>query len=428
MKTCNKLWNPALIAAAAASALLLSSCGKSVELADLGNGPGFNVPKPGDGDGSGNGGGPGDDSGSGGDSGGGNGDGSGGNTGGECGNGTNRTRWSWTQPQPSISKSVDLLFVVDTSLSLTFERRKLSGAISSFLNRLPQDADIRIGVMLAHGGNSRWNGSLYSDRGNPRVINPAQYTTTEAQRLLEENLARPAQDFGVGNGEMLMHSLQNSLGNSKFAAIQSEGFYRQDASLAVVFVTDENDVCFDPRAHGYTRHPHYKYGFMGLEKLAYKKWCVDRSGTLQVSTTSVVASLQNRFPGKRIAMAGIVHVDENQVPRLGEEAIGHGIIELVEENASSQPSGPMAPVLMDIKSGSFAPALARLGSMVSSHLDLMTAFPLTGNGTVSTTTIEIMVDGRSITGSFDEGSRTVNIAGSDAGGAGSRVEVSACVL
>jgi hypothetical protein len=281
--------------------------------------------------------------------------------------------------------------------------------------------------MLGHGGNSDWSGMLYSRGSNPRVINPADYTSDQARELLIENLSCPALDFGVGNGELLMHSLQSSLKDYNFAQIQREGFYRADASLAVVFVTDENDVCFDPKAHGYTRHPHYKYGAFGLEKFAYDKWCVDSKGALKVSTTSVISSLRSRFPGKRIAMAGIVHAEEKSVPWFGEDAIGHGIIELVQENASTQPSGPMPSIIMDLKSGNFAAALAQLGSMVTSHLSLLTSFSLSGDQTVNESSLTVVVDGRLISASYDPASRTVNIQGTDAGGAGSQVEVSACL-
>ncbi len=418
----NKKLYPVVMAGALLSSTMLAACGKTVErVADAGGG-GINVPKPGDGDG-----GTGDDgNGSGGDNGGGD-TGGGGTNPGECGNGTNRTRWRWTQPQPSITKSVDLLFVVDSSLSLTPERRKLAKAISSFLSQLPADADPRIAVMLGHGANSDWNGMLYSRGSNPRVINPSNYTDDKARELLIENLSCPALDLGVGNGEMLMHSLQSSLRNDHFAEIQREGFYRPDASLAVVFVTDENDVCFDPKAHGYTRHPHYKYGAFGLEKFAYDRWCVDSKGALKVSTTSAISSLRSRFPGKRIAMAGIVHAEEKSVPWFGEDAIGHGIIELVQENASSQPSGPMPSIIMDLKSGNFASALAQLGSMVTSHLSLLTSFSLSGDRAVREDSITMTVDGRTISSSYDSASRTVNILGADAGGAGSQIEVSACL-
>jgi hypothetical protein len=430
----NKKLYSVVMSGALLSCVMLSACGKSVELARNGSGNGVDVPKPGGGGDSSN-----PDSGNGGDNGGGGGGGgggtggggdSGGGTGGnpgECGNGTNRTRWRWTQPQPSVSKSVDLLFVVDSSLSLTPERRRLAKSISHFLSQLPADADPRIAVMLGHGGNSDWSGMLYSRGSNPRVINPHDYAGNRAEELLIQNLSCPALDFGVGNGEMLMYSLQSSLKDYNFAQIQNEGFYRPDASLAVVFITDENDVCFDPKAHGYTKHPHYKYGAFGLEKFAYDKWCVDKSGALKVSTTSVISSLRSRFPGKRIAMAGIVHSEEKSVPWFGEDAIGHGIIELVQENAATQPSGPMPSLIMNLRSGNFSGTLAQLGSMITSHLSLLTSFILSGDRILKESSIVATVDGRAVSATYDSASRTVNISGANAGGAGSQVEVSACL-
>jgi len=337
-----------------------------------------------------------------------------------------RSRWRWFQPEVSKSKGVDLLFVVDSSLSLTPERRKVAKAISSFLETLPADADTRIAVLLGHGENSPWSGKLYSRGSDPRVILPNALPRDRAEELLTHSLSCPAMDFGVGNGEMLLSSLQASLKDESFAEIQSQGFYRPDALLGVVFLTDENDVCFDPRAHGYTRHPDYKSSILGLEDIAYRKFCLDSAGALKVSSTSVIQGLRDRFPGKFIAMAGIVYSNPANVPYLGEDSIGHGIIELVEENATSQPSGPMPATILDLKTGDFAPALNKLATMVSSQLTLKTEFPLVGTVEVDEETLLVTVDGVEVPATYNANSRTITIPGTSVGGAGSQIDVSAC--
>ena len=50
-----------------------------------------------------------------------------------CQDESERLTWRWNQPTPTFSKSVDLLFVTDTSLSVVDERRALAKAIPGFL-------------------------------------------------------------------------------------------------------------------------------------------------------------------------------------------------------------------------------------------------------------------------------------------------------
>ncbi|NDD91220.1 hypothetical protein EBZ37_03955, partial [bacterium] len=339
-----------------------------------------------------------------------------------------RSRWRWFQPPVTTNKSVDLLFVVDSSLSLITQRKALAKSISHFLATLPSDADPRVAVMLGHGGSSTWSGKLYSRSGDPRVINPTALTLKQSEKFLENSLTCPAVDFGFGNGEMLMYSLMESLEDARFAEIRSQGFYRPDASLAVVFLTDENDTCFDPLKHGYTKAPDYRPSFFGLEKVAYKRYCLNDKGALRVSTTAVISSLRNRFPGKPITMAGIVHTDPSGIFQYGEEAIGHGIIELVQENAAGNPTGPTSSLLMDIISGDFGTTLQQLGSMVTTKFSLMTSFPLTGEMEVDTDTLLVTVDGKEVSATYDAATRTINIPGIEAGLPGSQVDVSACSL
>jgi hypothetical protein len=319
-----------------------------------------------------------------------------------------------------------LLFVVDSSLSLLLERKKLARSISSFLDQLPHDADPRIAVMLGHGGSSDWNGELYSLKADPRVLDPRWLSRADAEEMLMRSIRSPALDHGWGGGEMLLHSLQSSLSEPHFNRIQMQGFYRPDAALAIIFLTDENDVCFDPRQNGYSMGAHYKPSAFGIEHLAYKTYCLNSQKALAVSPTSVIAALRDRFPGKRIAMAGIAHSNPDTVPWLGEAAIGHGILEIVWENANTQPTGPMPEMVLDIKSHDFAPTLSELGSLVSSHLSLLTLFPIPGSTNLLEPSLLVTVDGRSVPGTYDASTRRVRLSGALAGGAGSRIEISAC--
>jgi len=328
----------------------------------------------------------------------------------------------------SLNRSVDVLFVIDTSASLVSERQKLARAVPRFLDQLPKDADVRVATILAHGAESRWSGKLYSHDEDPRVLAPMSISPARAEKYLSRALERPALDSSMGSGELLMYALQRSLEEEPLAEIQSQGFFRANAALAIVFITDENDLCFDPKAHGYTKFPHYNSSFLSNEKASFKRYCVDGRGTVVVSTTSVISTLQEKFPGKKVTMAGIVHQDPKEVPYFGEDAIGHGIIELIEENASHQATGSSAGLILEITSKNYAPALASLASQVSTSLTLLTSFPLGHSLPLDMSTLIVNVDGHPVLAIYDPVAGVIQIDKSDAGGAGSKIEVSACFL
>lgn len=329
-----------------------------------------------------------------------------------CNDQSDRFTWSWRQPEPTFSRAVDLLFVTDSSLSLLPERRKLARAISHFLRGLPENADPRIAVMLGHGGKSKWSGRLFSHGSDPRVLNPAVLGEEELVRALEENLTCPKVEWASTNGEALFLSLQKSLKGSRFNEIRSQGFFRDGAAISVVFVSDENEVCFDPRSIGKVTWPDFKDSLLGLEDRALSKYCKG------ISPESTLAALRDAFPGRKISVGTIVHSDPEFVCRWGEHSIGHGYLQL----ASLVPDS----LVMDIRSGDFDQGLSRLASVSTSQLPLLTAFTLSGEARLDAESVLVYVDGREVPATFDAETRTVRIAGEDAGAALSRVDISAC--
>jgi len=304
-------------------------------------------------------------------------------------------QWHYVQPDATVSHAVDLLFVVDTSASLNERRRSLSMAIPEFLSRLPAQTDTRIGVMLAHGPASQWSARLFAPAGTPAVIDVSAVGTTEAARLLELNLGHPVADVDEADGEMMMLSLTRSLETTRFAEIQAQGFYRPNAALSVVFVTDENDICYDPRQHGFTTFPDFKPSGDGSEDVAFARYCTG------VSPAATLAAL---------------HSVPANVPVASEEAIGHGILELL----ATDPDGITLDLADDFQVG-----LTRLASVVSTQLDLLTSFGLPDPHPLVPGSISVKVDGHAVAGAITRGHR-VQIPVQDAGAARSLVDITAC--
>jgi hypothetical protein len=225
------------------------------------------------------------------------------------------------------------------------------------------------------------------------------------------------------NGEAMLASFQRSLSGSRFSTIRSQGLYRDDAALAVVFVSDENDICYPPQKFGYTAFPDYVAAPTSIEDSAYTKNCLNASGNLVISPESTMTALSALKPGGDYSVAGIVHVDESKVPNVtgSEESIGHGIVELLGLVGQSHPKQEIA---LDITSSDFTAGLSSFGTMNSSHLSLETQFQL--DAAVDPDTVSVSVDQKPVAYRFDEQTNQASIQGADAGGAGSLVRIEAC--
>jgi hypothetical protein len=329
-----------------------------------------------------------------------------------CDDASERLTWQWNQPDLTFSRSVDLLFVTDSSLSLVSERKKLARAISHFLRGLPKSADPRIAVMLGHGGKGKWSGRLFAHGSDPKVLDPSKMSEDQIVRQLEESLTCPKIEFASTNGEALFLSLQKSLRGERFNEIRSQGFFRDGAAISVVFVSDENEVCFDPRTIGLGKFPNYKPSWFDLEERALKKYC---SG---ITPESTFAALREAFPGRKVSIGAIVHSDPAFVPECGEDSIGHGYLQLASKLSDS--------LVMDIRSGDFDQGLSRLASVSTSQLSLQTAFDLGSDRQVDERSILVRVDGNLVPWTYDSARQVVQIAGQDAGVARSQIDISAC--
>lgn len=334
-----------------------------------------------------------------------------------------RVHWTFQQPQPEVTKSIDLLFVADTSSSMNAKRASVAGAVSSFVAALPSGTDYRIGVMLAHGAKSTYSGKLYAASGSRAVLDSSLQSAAEIQSELKNSLVNVVTDPDDANGEAMMGSFQNSLSGTRHSKIRSQGFYRDNAALAVIFISDENDICYPPQNHGFTSFPDYVAAPTNIEQKAYASNCVNASGQAVVTPESTLSALKNVKPAGDYSVAGIVHVDPAKVPSGSgiEESIGHGILELIDRARTSAPGRELA---LDITSTDFSAGLSNFGTLTSSHLSLLTSFQLTG--AIDPQSIIVSVDQTQVPYTFDTSSEKAQIHANDAGGAGSIVNIDAC--
>lgn len=320
--------------------------------------------------------------------------------------------WRFVQPQPNLNTAVDLLFVVDTSTSLSAERSRIASTVPAFINALAPGTDLRVGVMAAHGGASAYSGRLYSAAGSPKVLKLGELSAAQIQSHLSSTLALRLADSDQADGEALLYSLSRGLEADRAAEMRALGFLRDHAALSVVLISDENDICYRPELNGFTAFPDYVRSGGDIEVTAYNRYC---SGITPATTLSKLKAFKQ---GEPVLSAAIAHVDRARVRRVSEDSIGHGLLHLVR--------GGLDGVEMDISDTSYSSGIAKLGTVVRSSLTLKTVFSLNSADGIRRESVRARVDGRLVEAAFDPSAATVQIRGSDAGQAGSVVDIEAC--
>ncbi|MFN7453657.1 MAG: hypothetical protein ACK5RO_03255 [Pseudobdellovibrionaceae bacterium] len=139
--------------------------------------------------------------------------------------------------QITYTSKVDILFVVDDSGSMSSHQNNLSRNIDIFVNDIVKNRilDYQIGVISSTGDNFQAdpcsNGYLC---GTPRFVTRS---TVDAINTLRRNLLVGTSGSGT---EEFFDPVMMAI-NSSGQGMYNQGFYRQDAFLAVVFITDAED-------------------------------------------------------------------------------------------------------------------------------------------------------------------------------------------
>lgn len=238
--------------------------------------------------------------------------------------------------QGGAAPPVDVLFVVDNSGSMSQEQAKLANNFQSFIQYfLALDLDFRLAVTTTDIADGNQSGNF---AGNPRVLTPDTPNLTSA---FITNVSVGDQGSGEEKGLQGAHlALSEPLISSANA-----GFLREDAILAIIIVSDEEDQSPLPVEE-------YVDFFKGL-----------KGGSLsKVNLSVIVGDVPN----------GCDSVDANADP-------GHRYHE-----AATALNGVKASICAE----DFGPILDQIGSVVSG---LATAFPLDYTPVVDT--IEVRVDG-----------------------------------
>ena len=338
---------------------------------------------------------------------------------------SDRTReWRFTQSQLGQGNRVDLLLVVDTSLSLLLEREKITNRISDFLKGLPSGADYQIAVLPGHGPLSSLSARLFSREEGFKVLKSSELTSEEIVKRLHENLDCLPLDLTPGGGEYLFYSFLNATQGEQLKRIKREGFLRDGADLSVAFISDENEICFDPKKHGFRHAPDYVPSILGDEELGYDLFCVDHKTHQEKYTSSdVLERLDSLMGPGHYSVGSIAHFDPHKVPRgeFFEDSIGHGYLELIE--AAHQ------GIKIEITQHSYTNELGTLLGLTTLLNSLQTQFTLGSLTAAELATLSVQVDNSpvhfTLSGEVDV-STQVELLEQNAGHPGSAIWIRAC--
>lgn len=135
---------------------------------------------------------------------------------------------------------VDVIFSVDDSGSMSEEQQNLANNFSSFINSASSlDTDYHIGVVNTDS-ESDWRGKLYACSGNPLWVSDSDSISSQINQfncnVRVTDSGRPASD----SKESPLQAARLALDYPNISD-HNVGFYRDDAKLYVILVTDEED-------------------------------------------------------------------------------------------------------------------------------------------------------------------------------------------
>jgi hypothetical protein len=307
-------------------------------------------------------------------------------------------------------KKIDVLFVMDHSGSMKRHWDEIAANIENMVKQLPATTDIRYGVMLADVG--AWSGKLYNPLGTAYLDNQ-KMSVAQISAALQKTFAAAMKVSDAGSGEAALYSLTQAV-TVRAAANQRAGFFRADAGLSVIFMSDENDIgVMAPHAAGIPVKCDASFE-AGIKKTYY-----DSKGITVASTIGALKALKGELPVKANAFVNITKADLFTDNSAGAhclyDMIGYGYID-----AASASQGLLYSIQQSKAAG-----LTQLGQLIAQSLALQHDFPLSQPASkVDPATVLAAVDGAAAPGIYSAATDSEHLE--NGGRFGSQIQVRYC--
>lgn len=338
---------------------------------------------------------------------------------------------SWIQP-PASETAADLIFVVDSSGSLNAERDALTNALGGFLTELTnQQVDVCIGVLLGHVGDRA--GKLFAASGQDadKCLCAQDLDQTTLINKFKENIEDPPEEGTSDGGEALFYSFIQSFTNlANKAENQTVGCYRDTASLAPIFLTDENDIStsINCSSTNFTFNPNGPATVVDgncNEAPTRANYYSNADGDLTLGAQQVLASAQ-AFQGVLGFLPVVVGYVGSDIPSGGENEFPYGLATkdgnagLVDLAGGDKVDLKLATDATPASLAAFNDAFQNLGTSLANKINLLTVFDLSKKPCEGT--ISVKVDDSDV--SFDwDGDKRVYVSASDVGSVASSIQI-----
>jgi hypothetical protein len=271
-------------------------------------------------------------------------------------------------------RKVDIVFVTDTSGSLDNEENAVADALDLLVSRIDPLGDYHIGVLPAHGSLGPSTGLLWKGMielcPTCTLHDPGAAGDELKEKFRDLRSDPDGSDPASDGGEMGMYSLHRMV-TDRAGAGENTGL-RPDAALAVIFLSDENDICGYPpiTSRVQTASPEYhKYDPEQREPDEYTRTCdqIDANGANVLAELHVYRSAQPVFVG------GILYDNfgDDSVPRYAalkdpnlEDEIGYGYRDMIGLAAGI--SADLALTTIDV--AGFNQKIVEIGDAVAGQL------------------------------------------------------------
>jgi len=220
-------------------------------------------------------------------------------------------------------------------------------------------------------------------------------------------------------GELGIYSLNLAITEPLLSQNKKLGFFRPDAALAVVFMSDENDLCsYDvdypagvkPNANDPDMYSGSYNGFAkneSVEIVANRFFCKGGGKDPVITDKTVYAKLQQLMQssadptkGRPLLISGVLYTSPSTVPTVMppnepykeyffEKEMGYGYMDMIRANNG---------FATDIGKANYDEGLRQIGQAAAAKLQVKSEFTLKDGVAVDTNSLCVMVDGREAQG------------------------------
>ena len=279
------------------------------------------------------------------------------------------------QPLAELVNKIDILFISDTSGSLAAERTSIATEMRAFVEELPSNINYHIGVMPAHGSVSKYTGHLFQNGKNPAVIKSSDLSLTDISKILVDNFNNIPSDYYSDGGEEGLYSLSRALDESNLLTFRELDFLRPDAALAIVFVSDENDICY--------RYPASIIPVPDGDKLEAPAFIRDCDS---IFPETVYEKLKLYMQERPLVISGILYNNTMTMGKKGgEDEIGYGYLDLIQLNKG---------LSVDLSVADFHKGLKDIGSLATKRIQLISEVKLNYKDNIDPTSLVTTIDGK----------------------------------